>query len=273
MYPDASLQSWCHPTVHGLGHVLYEEYQDVGQPLEAAGEKGVVCASGFYHGVVEEAAGTMSIEKLQGLIPTICQPFTDPLYSAAHYSCVHGLGHGLSAAHLDNWQNALEDCRLLNGNWEHYSCASGVFMQNIVNKNLPGHTADFRADDPTYPCTAIDEYWGDACWINHTSYLIQYFSGDWSKVFATCGSIKEIDRPFCFRSAGRDLVGYNRGDDQKIVDHCLTAGDGTQNCLIGAAETYSYDTFDVVAGTKLCNTAPAEYRPDCQAAVTSFIKK
>ncbi|MBI5405053.1 MAG: hypothetical protein HY976_02405, partial [Candidatus Kerfeldbacteria bacterium] len=250
---DPRFQSLCHSLTHDTGHVAWSLQQNIAMAFESAGTKGPTCASGFYHGVIEAAVEEIPKEQILVQVPTICAPFAAKPQSLDHYNCVHGLGHGLFALRQDDWRTALTDCETLSGTWEQESCASGVFMQNIVNEyEQIGHKSDFRPDDPLYPCTAVAEKWWRPCYINQSSHVLYASGDDFTQVFAACALAPESIRSVCYQSSGRDVAGRYRTEDDEIVGQCQSAAAGAKDCIIGAVRDEVYYERGPQAGRALC---------------------
>lgn len=269
-----AFQTLCHSLTHEVGNFAQQQVHQIGAAFEVAKQDGSVCASGFYHGVIESAVNEIPREKILQQVPEVCQPFADRPQSLDHYNCVHGLGHGLFALRLDDWRAALKDCATLKTTWEQESCASGVFMQNIVNEiAFVGHKSDFRADDPLYPCTATEERWWRPCYVNQSSHVLLVSADNFSAVFDACAGAPESMRRVCYQSAGRDVAGRFRINNQTVVDQCSLAGaDGTKDCIIGAVRDYVYYERGPNAARVLCGLVPADVTEVCNLTIENDLK-
>src|SRR5690606_11430527 len=127
----------CHQLVHEIGRAAGQRYGDVAEAY-AVGDD--LCASGYFHGVLEAVTEQIGLETLITEIDTVCGPLKerDP-YSLDHYNCVHGLGHGLMGVTYSQLYESLAACDAYSEAWERESCYGGVFMENIMARDNPHH--------------------------------------------------------------------------------------------------------------------------------------
>ncbi len=270
---DEHIQGECHPLVHEIGHWTWEKYDDIGAAFAAAGRDGRACAAGFYHGVMESSVASLSVVELQKILPTVCDDVSSDRRSYTYYDCVHGLGHGLLAFTDDDVSTSLTYCQLLRDDWERTSCASGVFMQNIVNETAEdGHTPDFRTDDPLYPCTAVAPLWQPPCYQMQTTHLFTSERGNLDEIAALCATVAdEKNKTYCYQSFGRDINGMYSPNLDTVTRACRTAGAGFTDCFIGAVRDMVYYTNDPSVGEAACRTVP-DITTACLAGLANDIE-
>ncbi|HSX32565.1 MAG TPA: hypothetical protein VLF43_04845, partial [Candidatus Saccharimonadales bacterium] len=160
---DSYAISQCHQIAHQIGHAGYDKYKTLAHAFESGD---TFCWSGYYHGVTERAVAILGKDKLKGDANNICKDLaTAKQYSFEHYNCVHGLGHGFMAVDNYNLFDALKTCDLLTDSWERASCYGGVFMENVMVDVRQNGKSDFlKADQPMYPCTAVEESYKYQCY-------------------------------------------------------------------------------------------------------------
>lgn len=264
------MQSFCHGLTHEIGHLAWNQAHDIARAFASGKDHATTCSDGFYHGVMESAIEAFPRDQISQWLPGVCASFAQRPMSFNHYNCVHGLGHGLLALFADQWQPALDGCAVLATPWEQQSCASGVFMQNIVNEiQAVGHKPDFRNDDIQYPCSVTAEQWKASCYLIHASHILNVYGGDFTKTFAACEQVPTAYRPTCYQSVGRDVSGRNRGRDGEVIRLCQLAGTGAQDCVVGAARDYVYHDHSRRLADRLCAAVPHEFQSACMNAVDS----
>ena len=83
----------CHRIAHRMGSAALTRYKDRVAPAFIAGTP--VCASGYYHGIIERAFLGQPTNRIAIVARQLCN---DPKIQAQRflfYQCIHGLGHGL----------------------------------------------------------------------------------------------------------------------------------------------------------------------------------
>ncbi len=245
---------YCHPLAHEIGHAAVDKYPTVAEAYQHGDD---FCWSGYYHGVMEELMGRIGKDDLAGKLNTMCVTIPGwESYSFMYYNCVHGVGHGLMEVMGGNLFDALKMCDNFGGDWERQSCYSGVFMQNIINDDVPFVSPYLKPEDTVYPCNAVDQQYKDQCYLMQTSYMLKMNNYDFKKTFDICAHVDEGFRVTCYRSLGRDASGSTVSDLQKTHDICMSGNDYTQQseCLVGAVKDFiSYYHSDVKA-KQLCQS-------------------
>lgn len=269
---DNYVVAQCHPLAHIIGNVAVEKYASV---AEAYAHGDSFCWSGYYHGVLEGIAGKMGSAKMFSSLNDICSGIAGKEnYSFDYYNCVHGLGHGVMALTQDELFQSLSLCDKLTGAWEQQSCASGVFMENVIVDNKNHFTKYLKSDQPLYPCTAVSEQYKNTCFLMQTSYMLKVTNSDFAKVFGLCGQAPEAYRASCYQSLGRDASGRSSSNVTATKNACELGQsfDQKSNCIIGAAKDFvSYFHSDKQA-TELCSALATDLQKVCTQTVTDYYK-
>jgi len=231
---DETLSLYCHPIVHLIGAAAGREY---GSIAEAYVHGDTVCRSGYHHGVLEGIFGDAEGDELLRDLDDICAAVSGKeRYSYNYFSCVHGIGHGLMAYFNHDLFESLRGCDRLRGEWERESCYGGVFMENILSDTAEMPSRFLRADDPLYPCTAVDGTYKRQCFLMQTSHMLSVFANDYAQTFAACTSIESEYRTHCYQSIGRDVSGQSYGSRETVYALCAHGKEEQErDCLIGAA--------------------------------------
>lgn len=263
---DKAVEADCHPMVHNIGHAGLKYYKnDVTKALADANE---VCASGYYHGVLESYMADFNDSQLEAQLPKICH-HGDREYTSSYYSCIHGLGHGLTIRFEMDVFKALPYCDHLNDRWETQSCFGGVFMQNIVADLQPKYhkSVDLKPEDPVYPCNAIREDQKSQCYGMVSSYILRVNEWNYDRSFAVCDRVESAYVATCYQSMGRDISGTALLDPAQVIANCnKSKAELRQNCFIGAAKNAVYNDGSVANADKLCAAVDVTYQASCRAA-------
>lgn len=269
------VKSQCHQLVHVIGRAALARYGNITDTF-AQGDQ--FCWSGYYHGAMEQLTDEKGYDYTVNNANTICKGIAQKQrYSFYHYNCVHGLGHGFMFVLDGELFTGLNSCDKLTDRWEAQSCYGGIFMQNIMN--VQGPDADpnqipeyLKADQPMYPCTAVEDKYKQQCYLMQTSYALQTVGYDFSKVFILCDGIEATYKTTCYTSIGRDASGYSISDPERTSATCLLGATLTarQYCVQGAAMDFvSYFHSDTQANT-LCSIVEPALRTNCYQTVASY---
>jgi hypothetical protein len=269
------VKSECHQLMHVVGRASYAHYNDLGTAF-AHGDQ--FCWSGFYHGIMEQIANEKGSDYVIKNANTICQPVALKYkrYSFNDYNCVHGLGHGFMEALDGDLFKSLSACDALTDSWDRDSCYGGVFMQNIMNvqgpeRYDPTNYPYLKADQPMYPCTAIDERYKGQCYLMQTSYALAIEGYDFSKVFDLCGQAGAYAAT-CYQSLGRDASGQSISDVQRTDAICRQGptAEAQTNCIIGAVKDFVSYFHDDKRAYQLCAAAPDYVIQTCKTTVRGY---
>lgn len=268
------VQSQCHQLAHVIGRAAAERYGNV---IDAYNQGDNFCWSGYYHGVMETVVQKIGYDDIDAKLGTICESArTQQPYSFYHYNCVHGLGHGLMAVKSNNLITSLKSCDGLRDSWEKESCYGGVFMENVMSSVNPDHHTDFiKADDPLYPCTAVDTQYKHQCYLMQTSHALDVVAGSFEKVFTLCSSIEAEYQNVCYQSLGRDASGRSISDVTRTRETCLLGPTQTakENCFTGAVKDFISYFHSDTQGKELCDSIPDEYlKNSCNIQAVSYYK-
>lgn len=270
---DDSVRSNCHPLTHVIGRTAGQKFATVSAAYAEGDE---FCWSGYYHGVMEAMLSKIDPDEMIGQLNTICADVrAGQQFSFDHYNCVHGLGHGVMLVSQHELFESLTACDNLDDSWERESCYGGVFMENVMASINPAHTTKYIiADQPLYPCTAVEDSYKQQCYLMQTSQALTSLNGDFAQVFSLCAGIEEQYRATCFQSLGRDASGRSVSDASQTRQTCLLGPDFTaqSNCVIGAVKDFiSYHSSDVQA-KEFCNSLEQNLASVCLTTAESYYK-
>ncbi len=265
----------CHQLAHVIGRASAKKNDlNVANTFEKGNK---FCASGYYHGAMESITAVVGATKIKEGINNVCKPFKETnSYKSEHYDCAHGLGHGVMS--MENYElfQALSDCELLVDDWERESCATGVFMENIMGViNNPDYTTKYlKTDDLLYPCTAVADIHQNACYINQTSYALRQLNYDFDKMFDLCKKANNYANT-CYQSLGRDASGGSIQDPYKVNQICQKGKlfVQKQHCLVGGVKDIIWIGNSKENGQVLCNLqSDNRLQQDCFKTAEEYYK-
>jgi hypothetical protein len=272
-YKDmATVTSNCHQLTHNIGRAAMYRYGNV---VDAYKNGDDFCWSGYQHGAIEQVFLDLGDKKVEETITSLCEPLkAEAKYGLYHFTCVHGVGHGIMAFNDNELFKSLAKCDEYTDSWEKDSCYGGVFMENIISKQNPDHkTSYIKDDDPLYPCTAVAQKYKVSCYMNQTSHALTVYNRDFAKVFKLCSTIEADLVPICYQSLGRDASGNNNSDIYLTKATCATAASvsAETNCVMGAVKDIVYHYHDDIIAKQYCALYDNQaMNSDCLAAADSF---
>ncbi len=258
----------CHRIAHRMGSAALSRFKDRVAPAFIAGTP--VCASGYYHGIIERAFLGQPKDKLAIVAGQLCsdpQINTKPFLS---YQCIHGLGHGLMIYTGYDMPGSLKVCHGLKDEFTQVSCTGGVFMENF-NSSYGVKSKYLRDNDPIYPCNAVAERDKTYCYLLVTANLLRVNGYDQAKAAKGCRRSEPEWVGTCFESFGRDVSGIAGKSASKALASCKLAGRNESDCLYGVAREIVNADADGTRGGRFCGQAPKRARTRCFTGVGSVL--
>jgi len=258
----------CHRITHRMGSAALTRFKDRVAPAFIAGSP--VCASGYYHGIVERAFLGQPRDKLAIVARRMCadpQINTKPFLS---YQCIHGLGHGLMIYTGYDMPVSLKTCDGLKDQFTQVSCTGGVFMENFTS-SYGVQSKYLRKSDPIYPCNSVADRHKMYCYLLVTANLLRVNGYDQRKTAAGCRRSEPAWVDTCFESFGRDVSGIAGTSAKKALASCRLAGRHESDCLYGVAREIVNADAGPVRGGRFCAQAPAATRDRCFSGVGSVL--
>ena len=265
----------CHYEAHQVGRISFEIFG--ASILE---RRDTSCASGFYHGIIEEIVREAGAENVAEYSAKICGDFKTN-YSTRE--CFHGIGHALIAYESFELPKALLDCQKIKNDLGRSSCYDGVFMENYLAAQEPnpenGHVTRWASNDPHFPCNALspDIQLLTSCYLSQTSLMLAIYDGDFKKVAGECMRAQGSLASTCFLGLGRDIADISLGDPEKMRALCSFAP-RTNNyhdaCIIGAvgalADFWGEELRD--QSVALCRVLPVDDKENCYTHVAARLR-
>jgi hypothetical protein len=258
----------CHRIVHTIGSAAYARYD--GNVAKTFSQGSSICASGYYHGILERAfVGITSKAKLGAVARRLCVDAGIRRRGFLDYQCRHGLGHGFMIQTGYDLPMALSLCSGLGTGWDRVTCTSGSFMEN-VNTRFGFRSRFLDEKRPLYPCTDVARVFRASCYVRVTTWVLSLTKDDFSRTAAVCRSAGPRWSPFCFRGFGRDAVVDARYRDfRRVRELCALSGARIGDCYYGAARTFGdgEGATGVEGAARFCDSAPASERDHCVAGL------
>jgi hypothetical protein len=264
---NKDVERGCHRIVHTIGSATYARYE--GDVARTFAEGSPVCASGYYHGILERAfAGISSKARLGEAARELCVSADIRRRGFLDYQCRHGLGHGLMIQTGYDLPTALSLCSTLGSGWDRVSCTGGAFMENVSTR-FGFRSSWLDEEDPLYPCNRIAAVHRPSCFTRATTWILQVERNDFARTAAHCADTGRW-APFCFRGFGRDAVVEARYRDfRKVHELCALSDRYAPACYVGAGRTFS-DGAGILGmrrAARFCDRAGHSSRDHCFAGV------
>jgi len=258
----------CHRIAHRMGSASLSRFDDDVAPAFIAGTP--ICASGYYHGIIERAFLGQPTDKLGVVARRLCSDSQIADQRFLLYQCIHGLGHGLMIYTGYDMPGSLKTCDGLRTDFSQVSCSGGVFMENF-NSSYGVTSKYLRKNDPIYPCNAVAEGYKAQCYGLVTANLLRRTGYDQRKTADGCRRSEPDWLHICFESFGRDVSGVAGRSASKALASCRLAGANEGDCLYGVAREIVNSDAGGERGARFCQQVAKQHRPRCFAGVGSVM--
>ncbi|MGH8732535.1 MAG: hypothetical protein ACREVB_02510, partial [Burkholderiales bacterium] len=265
---NTAIAADCHRIAHRMGSAALTRFKDRVAPAFIAGTP--VCASGYYHGIIERAFLGQPTSKLAGLARQLC---SDPQINTQRFlsfQCIHGLGHGLMIYTGYDLPGSLKTCDSLRTGFDRVSCSGGVFMENF-NSSYGVTSKYLRKNDPIYPCNSVAERHKLYCYQLVTANILRVTNYDQAKTAEDCNLSEPKWVGMCFESFGRDVSGIAGKSANKALASCRLAKAHEGDCIYGVAREIVNSDAAPERGARFCSLAPSKYRTRCYSGVGSVM--
>ncbi len=248
--------------MHTIGRDAFEK---LGSARAALRLSTPLCNSGYQHGAIEAAIGSLPPDELRAQLPSFCTPGEQyRQYSFDHHNCTHGVGHGIATQKKEDVFASTPFCEVLTDLWEVQSCYGGVFMQKVIG-DINGGAPDPNQDDLVWPCDVVPEVQKHPCYLISTGRVLRLVDYDWERAFAVCDGVEAAYVVTCYESMGRDISGYANFEPDGMRDLCLRAGSlGPEPCIRGAVQTTVNDEHGGVRAAGLCRLLERDLAATCR---------
>lgn len=239
-----------HDLAHIVGRVLAEKSGfEEGTLLLCPDDWSFGCQHGFIEEVL--AKSQASSEDLHA----VCNRVTPWRRS---FRCFHGIGHGLTMLHGNDFGKALRSCDDLRGGSLTLACHQAVFHEafNLWHADkAPEMTYDDV--DPLFPCNSVDVSYRWGCYSKHAARLLMYENFDVRSAARWCLLAEEQFRRPCLAEFGQYAA--NPLSRQTLLRHTRGIPEGSATAQAAA----------------LCDRAmPEGFSPHCYTgAIAHFVSR
>lgn len=258
---------FCHEASHAIGR---ESLRMNGNLADAFRDGYDVCDFGYYHGIVEGAAGGFDDATFMNAVPTLCEEFASA-EELFYMQCNHGIGHAAARRTNNDMVRSLEFCDALalNPNLAGErlriaanGCGTGVTMEWFATATAdPNAAVTPKVSRPRDVCLSIPERWVPEC-IEYVGNTLDASAPVESlrELGAWCGTTGYVAP--CYRGLARAAAGVGI-PARDAISVCEEAGstDARDECvrfyIAAVATTIDYD---VSAVERICRELPAKDR-------------
>lgn len=270
-YPEVYAR--CHEVTHYLSRFEYEKQKNIAKVYAQCDS---TCHGGCYHGTMEaflkekEGEAGNNLAKEFAKICSKTENYSRPL---EFNECLHGLGHAAMFVTEMELKESLALCDTLGEKKFIERCYTGVFMENSSSSTSFDHKSIYiKADDPFYPCNALEEKYQSVCWQYQSSYFSILNGQNWAKVTQMCLQIPASYQDKCFRTIGTNQVGFS-SSLQTMKDGCDHVPAHFKNiCIAGVISSLSYRFVDNIQKmSDFCALVDVENKESCYKQMGSSI--
>jgi len=275
---DPSILPQAHDLAHLLGKYSFKHYGSAATAFSHCRE---TFQSGCYHGVMEaHFEANPKVER--DAIATLCSgAVTGAQVPAVRFQCLHGLGHGLTFHFEHDVNKALAACDYLPDTWDQNSCYGGVFMENAIlfwqqrtgghaalHQHVANHKPFIKAEDPLYPCTALEERYLRECYQMQTSNVLTQNGYDFAAAFRVCDAAPLRWASTCYHSMGRDVSGFTLRDGARSLEMCMLGAAANRSfCFQGAVRNFIQIDWKTDKALPFCASVPEATKAPCYQAI------
>ncbi|MBI4130149.1 hypothetical protein HY468_02435, partial [Candidatus Roizmanbacteria bacterium] len=271
-YPEVYAR--CHEVTHYLSRL---EYEKQGSIANVYAQCDSTCHGGCYHGTIEAYLKEKSIQTettIASEFAKICGKQSDYQKPIEFNECLHGTGHAAMFVTDMELTQSLTLCDTLLEQQHKERCYTGVFMENSSSSTSFDHASKYiKADDPFYPCNALEEQYQPLCWQYQSSYFSIISKQDWKKVAELCLQVPDAYHDRCFRTIGTNQVGFTSSLETMKKDCDLMPSEHFKNiCIAGVVSSLSYRFVgDMQKMIDFCSLADPQNRETCFKQIGSGV--
>jgi hypothetical protein len=225
---DPLLAEACHDTTHAIGEIA-ARMKSIGEAMQLGDQR---CGSGYYHGIIATTTVMVEPEALHQVLIDGCSIGANG--SFGRWECFHGVGHGYVFVANGEILEAIASCGKIQNELDRAPCASGAFMQELVD-----HGADAKyAADPYMTCKQVpDPVSAHQCYDMLANIVVRHRATP-TLQFAECASAPQSYQDDCYRGLGRSVFSGMPLRGPESEQYCDTAPQGLPRdlCYAGIVE-------------------------------------
>lgn len=264
---ESRARFFCHEASHAIGR---ESLRMNGNLADAFRDGYDVCDFGYYHGIVEGAAGGFDDQKFLDAVPTLCEEFASA-EELFYMQCNHGIGHAAARRTNNDMVRALAFCDALKLNPNltgerlriaENGCGTGVTMEWFATATAdPNAAVTPKVSRPRDVCLSIPEHWVSDC-IEYVGNTLDASEPAVSlrEIASWCETTQYVER--CYRGIARAAAGVGiAARDAISVCEGATSRAARDECvslyIAFVATTIDYSVYSV---DRICQDLPQEDR-------------
>lgn len=275
---EPEIYSRCHEVGHYLGRIEYRRHKSIAQAFNTCSV--MVCGVGCQHGAAEEyfrdmnMSNAISDEALGSFVRQACGSEKDYSGRIIYQECLHGLGHGILTFVDMELPRALTVCDALPEAWDREGCYAGAFMENSTSATNLDHPSRYvRPDDPTYPCSIVDQKYWKLCYQYQSSYFGERTGWDFKKTADLCRKIPYDYQAGCFNQIATNQAMATQ-DPQQAKKTCdlLDRVQEKDRCVDEVVSTFGGRYIDEPAFMlSFCDAVDEENKETCYKQLGSTL--
>lgn len=260
---ESRTRYFCHEASHAIGR---ESLRQNGNLADAFRDGYDVCDFGYYHGIVEGAAGGFDDTTFLVKIPTLCEEFASA-EELFYMQCNHGIGHAAARRTNNDMLRSLEFCDALAQNPNltgerlriaQNGCGTGVTMEWFATATAdPNAAVTPKVSRPRDVCVNVPARWAPEC-IEYVGNTLDASSPVESliELGAWCGTTEYIEP--CYRGLARAAagVGIPARDAIGVCEKAGSRGARDECVRFYIAAVATTIDFDVASVDRICRELP-----------------
>lgn len=237
----------CHQLAHKLGRYAASNRG----VFEAASHSTHLCRAGYIHGIFENVVYSKN-SKDWGIVE-LCSSIRFSS-TADRFQCLHGLGHGLTAAEKYNISTSLKRCsQLKQGDTK--ICATGAYME-AFGPSMEVEPADKQFENVFDFCNEND--FKTECYLYVGISLLRRNNNSFADSVEKCNDAPEEFKESCKRGLGVLAARKNDYNPARVFHSCFTVNE----CWFGSASEYG-QSLEINKGARFCKQLPSTERIRC----------
>lgn len=273
---NSAVYARCHEVTHYLSRTEYTTTQSIPQVYASCDS---TCHGGCYHGALEQYLKDTGLspdsQAITHTIARLCSQIQPTSLPLVFYECFHGLGHAAMFISDMDVPLSLQLCDALDDQTNRDRCYGGVFMENSSSSTNTAHPGQYlKADDPLYPCNALDESYQRLCYRYQSSHFALITHHDWSQTAHLCQKVPQDYQLDCFRTIGTNQVGFTQ-DFSVMKANCdlMPNAEFQSTCISGVIASFAYRFVgDLDKMVDFCSLVSADHQPTCFHQIGTSVK-
>lgn len=147
-------------------------------------------------------------------------------------------------------------------------------MENSTSSTNKDHPSKYlKPDDPTYPCSILEEKYLPTCYTLQSFYIAEIVNWDALQMAEACQAIPGNYRDRCINAIGQVSVGASE-DPSFVYNKCLSLAEPQRmECMRGAVGALGERFNDGASrAINFCSMAESKYKSECFQVIYFLMK-